>query len=304
METLAVVEVLGRRGEVVAREKIHSLPATIGRGFDSDVILDDEFVAPHHLQLEAAGDGGFRVSDLGTVNGFSVLGGPLGKSDAAASVLPGQTIRLGHSQIRIWRPDSPVAPELPALMTAARSWIEFFVWVSAGLGAVAFYSWIGATGTGREGTVINAAMMAAVAMLGWSGLWWVSSRHVNKGDTFLAHAAIAGGMIVLAVLGDLIANSLAFAFDLYNSPWNYMDDFTLMAAISFSVYRHLRLVSRKRQWVLGVLACLFVAALMLPMDYASNEQSREKLGELEIPIPLRPPWMRVADGVSPEKFFE
>lgn len=67
METLAVVEVLGRRGEVVAREKIHSLPATIGRGFDSDVILDDEFVAPHHLQLEAADDGGFRVSDLGTV---------------------------------------------------------------------------------------------------------------------------------------------------------------------------------------------------------------------------------------------
>lgn len=304
METLAVVEVLGRRGEVIAREKIHSLPATIGRGFDSDVILDDEFVAPHHLQLEAAADGGFRVSDLGTVNGFSVLSAASGKSDAAASVLPGQTIRLGHSQIRVWRPDSRVAPELPALRTAARSWIEFFVWVSAGLGAVALYSWIGATGSGREGTVINAAMMAAVAMLGWSGLWWVSSRHVNKGDTFFAHAAIAGGMIVLAVLGDLIANSLAFAFDLYNSLWNYMDDFTLMAAISFSVYRHLRLVSRKRQWVLGVLACLFVAALMLPMDYASIEQNREKLGELDIPPSLRLPWVRIVDGVSPEKFFE
>ena len=39
MEPLAVVEVLGRRGEVVAREKIHSLPATIGRGFDSDVTI-------------------------------------------------------------------------------------------------------------------------------------------------------------------------------------------------------------------------------------------------------------------------
>ena len=57
METLAVVEVLGRRGEVVAREKIRSLPASIGRGFDNDVILDDEFVAPRHLQLDAADDG-------------------------------------------------------------------------------------------------------------------------------------------------------------------------------------------------------------------------------------------------------
>ena len=304
METLAVVEVLGRRGEVVAREKIHSLPATIGRGFDSDVILDDEFVAPHHLQLEAADDGGFRVSDLGTVNGFSVLGGASGKSDAAASVLPGQTIRLGHSQIRVWRPDSQVAPELPALRTAARSWIEFFVWVSAGLGAVAFYSWIGATGSGRDGTIIFAAMSAAVVMFGWSGLWWISSRNAHKGDTFLAHAAIAGGMVCLVALSDFMDNSLAFAFDLYSSTGSNNGGFMVFAAISFSVYRHLRLVSRKRKWMLGVLSCLSVAALLLLIGYASGEQNREKLGELEIPSSLRLPWMRVVDGVSPEKFFE
>ena len=304
METLAVVEVLGRRGEVVAREKIHSLPATIGRGFDSDVILDDEFVAPHHLQLEAADDGGFRVSDLGTVNGFSVLGGPLRKSDAAASVLPGQTIRLGHSQIRVWRPDSRMAPELPALRTAARSWIEFFVWVSAGLGAVALYSWVGATGSGRGGTIIFAAMSATVVMLGWSGLWWISSRNAHKGDTFLAHAAIAGGMVCLVALSDFMDNSLAFVFDLHSSTGGNSGGLMVVAAISFSVYRHLRLVSRKRKWVLGVLACLFVVALMFLIGYASNEQSREKLGEMEIPSSLRLPWMRVVDGVSPEKFFE
>lgn len=304
METLAVVEVLGRRGEVVAREKIHSLPATIGRGFDSDIILDDEFVAPRHLQLETADDGGFRVSDLGTVNRFSVVGGPSGKSDGAANVSPGQTIRLGHSQIRIWRPDSPVTPELPVLRTAARSWIEFIVWVSAALGIVTLYSWIGATGTGRDGTVTYATMMTAIAMLGWSGLWWISSRQPHKGDTFLAHAAIAGGMVCLVALGEFSVNSLAFAFDLYNSPWDEMNDFMLWAAISFSVYRHLRLVSRKRKAILGALACLFVLALILPMRYANTEQNREKLGELEIPSSLRPPWMRVADGVSPEKFFE
>jgi hypothetical protein len=304
METLAVVEILGRRGEVVAREKINSLPASIGRGFDCDIILDDEFVAPRHLHIDVAEDGGFRVSDLGTVNRFSVVGGPSGKSNGAASVSPGQTIRLGHSQIRIWRPDSPVAPELAVLRTAARSWIEFIVWVSAAIGIVALYSWVGATGTGRDGTITYATMMTAVAMLGWSGLWWISSRHAHKGDTFLAHTAIAGGMVCLVLLGDLMANSLAFAFDLYNSPWNVMADFTLWAALSFSVYRHLRLVSRKRKWLLGTLACFFVAALLIPMDYANKEQNREKLGELEIPSSLRPSWMRVVDGVSPEKFFE
>ena len=304
METLAVVEVLGRRGEVIAREKIHSLPATIGRGFDSDIILDDEFVAPRHLQLDAADDGGFRVSDLGSVNGFSVFGGASGKSPGGAVVLPGQTIRFGHSQIRIWRPDSPVAPELPVLRTAARSWVEFIAWFSAAIGLAAAYGWIEATGSGRDGTIAYVMMVTAVAILGWSGLWWISGRHSQKGDAFLAHAAIAGGMVCLVVLGDLLANSLAVAFGLFNAPWTAMPDFMLFAAISFSVYRHLRLVSLKHKWVLGGLASLLVAALILPMAYVNKEERREKLGAIEMPSTLKPPWVRVVGGVSPEGVFE
>ena len=38
MEALAIIEVLGRNGEIRHRERLFALPAIIGRGFDADLM--------------------------------------------------------------------------------------------------------------------------------------------------------------------------------------------------------------------------------------------------------------------------
>ena len=99
-------------------------------------------------------------------------------------------------------------------------------------------------------------------------------------------------------------NTLIFAFNIYSWPWSDLNDFVLWLTVSYCIYRHLRLISRKRRWVLGAMSALFVAALILPARYTLSEYGRENVGEMQIPSSLRPPWMRVADGVTPEEFVK
>ena len=73
MEALAVVEILGRNGEILRRERLFSLPAFIGRGFDADLMIDDPYIAGRHLLLNVHEENGFTLTDLGTINRFSIL---------------------------------------------------------------------------------------------------------------------------------------------------------------------------------------------------------------------------------------
>ena len=113
MEALAVIELLGRNGEIIHRERLFSLPAVIGRGFDVAFMIDDQHVAAHHLRLDAADSGNFVLTDMGTHNGFSIPARSSQPQQGSVEIDAGEVIRFGHSQIRIWRADSVVSPELP-----------------------------------------------------------------------------------------------------------------------------------------------------------------------------------------------
>ena len=43
---------------------------------------------------------------------------------------------------------------------------------------------------------------------------------------------------------------------------------------------------------------------MVSNIYIDAETSRYKIGELSLPSMMRPPWMRIVEGVSPEDFLE
>lgn len=46
----------------------------LGRAGDSDVLLDDVTVSPHHAQIRRTEEGGLELRDLGSVNGTYVNG--------------------------------------------------------------------------------------------------------------------------------------------------------------------------------------------------------------------------------------
>ncbi|NQD36033.1 FHA domain-containing protein [Permianibacter sp. IMCC34836] len=108
MATTLILEIVSRgRGQPQYR-RVRHLPYRIGRGYDNDLILADDTVSADHLQLEQGTDGGIRARNLSHENGSRLGHRKLGFVPEDLS-LPA-TLQLGHTQIRVLKPDTVVAP--------------------------------------------------------------------------------------------------------------------------------------------------------------------------------------------------
>ncbi len=305
MEALAVIEVLGRSGEVLHRERLFSLPAVIGRGFDVDLMIDDPHIAAHHLRLEAADSGAFVLSDMGTRNGFSIHSRSSQPQQGSIEISAGEVIRFGHSQIRIWRADSVVSPELPA----GNAWKPQSVllpalWIFAALGLAGIFAWLDATGPNRDSTVGTKVMTMAIGIFIWSSFWWISSRSSRGSSAYLAHVSVAANLVVILFLSGFAERTAIFSFDLYQYWSGHFSDALFAACVAFGVYRHLRLISRKPRRVLGALSVALTAAVFVPTSYISSHSDLDKIGQMDLPATLHPPWVRVVEGGSIEGFLK
>lgn len=304
MATLAVIEVLGRNGQSVRRERLATLPAVIGRGFEADLALDDPYLAASHLMLDADEENGFTLTDLGSLNGFSITARGKQRQHTTVHIKAGDAIRLGHTQIRIWRADSVLAPEILDKSTSdARGWITFCIWLLLAPGLMSLLTWVDATGPGRYGAVSLEFLGWAAAVLLWSGLWWLASRSAHRVTTFSAHGTVGASTLFISVTALLAMNSVLFGFDLYQSEHGAGSAIVLGACIALGVYRHLRLISRKSRLSLFSIALAVAATLILPAHYTLQQGDLDQVGRMDIPGPLRLPWMRMVNGISPEEFL-
>ncbi|MEB3962872.1 FHA domain-containing protein, partial [Streptomyces kunmingensis] len=78
---------------------LHGGQIRVGRSADADVPLDDPDVSRLHCAVTLAADGQVSVVDLGSTNGTTVDGRPLG--DRPLRLSPGALLRLGESALRV-----------------------------------------------------------------------------------------------------------------------------------------------------------------------------------------------------------
>lgn len=100
--------------------KRHTLtkPITVlGRSSSCDIVLDDSGVSRKHLELRVTKSGTI-ASDLGSTNGIFIEG----NKTAAATLVDGNVITVGHTRITFWEPRlSTLSPaeETPPIFTPA-----------------------------------------------------------------------------------------------------------------------------------------------------------------------------------------
>ena len=104
-----IIEEISRGQKLIGRHKFSQTRVTIGRGYQSDIILADPHVCPEHLVITNDGEC-WRVEDKNSING-SFLGE--GKTTADRHIIrSGDVITLGKSQIRVIFPYHPVVPSI------------------------------------------------------------------------------------------------------------------------------------------------------------------------------------------------
>ncbi len=85
-----------REGTIVIEGRGRQAPITIGRGADNTLPIDDPLVSRHHASATREGDG-FRVEDLGSLNGTYVNGVAIRN----AHLGPHDLLSIGHLELRV-----------------------------------------------------------------------------------------------------------------------------------------------------------------------------------------------------------
>lgn len=305
-----LVEILGGHGRVLSRERLvlaaDTRAFTIGRSVQADVTLDDAHAAALHASIEITPEGRILVTDLGTVNGVVVDGKRhQGEGKAAGLAVPGGTLEIGRTRLRIRTAHETLAPEKPDPLRPASSlrdpaWIAGFGALACGL-QLAYTGWLGAP---RDlAAVIVTTMISGVLAAGaWVAFWALLSRVMQGEWRWLRHAAIFLGIAAVFVAVSAIVELLWFLFSL--PQWNTRAAWIGAVAFGCALYLHLMHASSLTARRAAVIACV-VPALSAGTGYwVESRQQMRNVNYIGSSVRIYPPSLRLTKAGAIDDYFQ
>lgn len=303
MTRAAVIEVLGRDGQVRSIHKLQTWPASIGRSPDCDIVLDDAHMAGAHAELDWTEDAGPQLRLLPSINGGWLGERRLATSEAAA--LGGQALfQLGATQLR-WRSTAqPLAPEQPLERHQHRVVKPSALWLAIALPvwllSLAFEQWLGAD-PGTPLIEYAAPVLGPLgAVLAWAALWALVTQLFQHRFPFGTHLRrVLAWLLAFYVLGNVLPG-LAYAFSL---PRLMAVEEVLMAFGSAGlIWWHAEVVwPRARRRLAVVLGVLLVFGMGLTI--ARRQDQQHWLGPTYLSA-LPPPALRLVSPKPPEALID
>jgi hypothetical protein len=293
------VEILSRQRDVVSRFRIDGPEARIGRGYDSDVVVDDPYVAAQHLRIFRDETGQLVAEDMGSVNGTFLDGG---NSRLARIVVDGRNpIRIGRTYLRIReighavereRIAGPERRRLPIVLTMALG--------VAILGILVLDIWLGQTVEARASSYVTPLLTVTAILLGWVTIWALMSRIFSGRSRFVGNLMIAlAGAVAFALYADF-ARVAAFAWALSGViTYQYVAAWLILGVMCFL---HLREVGRVRLWLkAGLVTALVVTAI--GVQTLQRSEAFSDSGRQVATWQLMPPSFRAVSFHDQSAFF-
>jgi hypothetical protein len=292
---------------VHTRHRLERFPATVGRAYSNDVILDDPKVSAEHLRIDRREDGALVLRDVGSDNGtwrvqpWTQL--------AELELAPDTRVAVGDTVLRFRARNHAVPPtvvstvsgeprervfEHPRAFPVAMLSLLLFSALASYLGNYARTDW---------GELTVALVMPLTLTLLWAGGWAVASRISRRHFHYRAHATIGALVLLGAVALPLLVAALGFSLGLGASlSWVYHATFLLL--MGWGLFWHLRYVARwepARLVRVLVVVTLAFGAVSRANDLLGNEPFSTSL---DFSRTLLPPVFRVARAQPVESFFE
>jgi len=301
MDALIYIEVLDRHGQVAARHAAQNLPVRIGRAYDNDLILEDPYLAPHHLVLERGPAGELELVDAGSRSGLFRTGAR--ERLTRTHVDPDTRYRAGKTEFRIRSPAYAVAEELvEAAPARLRAPLAALTSVMAMAAVVLFDVW---SGTFQKTDLTKFAswpVVAVLALLVWAGAWGLAGRLLSGASRSATHVTVGA----LGVIGAFVAvdqsDYLAFALSVPGTQ--YLTLAAVWAILACGLWRHLSLALRNagRGATLAAVA-VATAGVGLFALYVHLQQV-DDLNRMAFSTAIKVPVVRLVDGSQAEEFFQ
>jgi len=301
------VEVLDRLGRVKERLRIEHFPATIGRAYSCDVILDDRFVSPQHLRFERDQEGRLFAEDLQSTNGVQRLA-PFG-AIARVPVEDDLRLRLGHTVIRLRTGDHPIEPAARLITSVLPAGVLGNRFVSLGLCTAALLlfnldDYLTYYERFSPLRVLSQSALFVLLLLTWAGVWSLVSRVLTQSFHFLEHCTVAA--LWALVLGGFVhfTDYYAFAFSADQSAivLGWVGAVPLLAGL---LYSHLRFCSAAPpvRLLLRSTAVSSAAVGLAGLVILGAKIEQEWPTALSFSWQLKPPVFQLAPSRGVEEFF-
>jgi pSer/pThr/pTyr-binding forkhead associated (FHA) protein len=294
------VEVLSRHRDVVARFRVASDEAHIGRGYDNDVVIDDPYVAARHVHVFRDEAGRLVAEDAGSKNGMFVDRDSARK--ARIVIDPERPIRIGHTHVRI-RESAHAVPLERVAGVRMRAWPAVVIAAGLGvsvLGVEALRAWLLQTGEPRVSTYLTSLLFITALALIWVSVWTILSRIFSGQARFLQNLLIGLSGFLAVSLQRELAQFAAFAFTWPAViSYEYALQWCIVAAACFF---HLREAGRSHLVLKGAaVATLLVLAVTVQTVLQSETVS--DAGQQATVRRLLPPALRLAPVRAESDFF-
>ncbi|WP_036168596.1 FHA domain-containing protein [Massilia sp. 9096] len=295
------IEILARSGDVLQRHRVDALPIRIGRGYDNDFILDDDYAAARHAVVEWVGETGAAgqpvLRDLGSMNGIVHKG----KRQASVSLAGDTVVRIGHTSIRVRPAAFAVAPELAD--RTLHGW-EGVLPGAAGALLIGLFSlfarWIADTGYFEYVRYVEAVAWGIGAALLWSGAWAFANRLFGRHARLGRHLFIIGCGVVALGGYALLASTLGYAFSL--EAFTHYASHVATVLVAATIYFHLCTIKppnrRRYRWI-----CTGLAVLGSVLILTANVQRTGRFSDELYMATLMPPQLRVSQDKGVDQFM-
>ncbi|MEQ9450416.1 MAG: FHA domain-containing protein [Pseudomonadales bacterium] len=213
-----VVEVSQRGGRSQEYHRFEQRQATIGRGYNCDVILPDPYVDAQHLRVVNDLEG-LRLEVLSEAAFTQVHG--KASHGAVQPITSGTRITLGNTQIRVLASDHPVDPVLNLSRTdriinqLSRPWVVVLV-------TAAFFALTGLSvyyNTTREFELskwLTQTLSPGIGAIAWVAISALITRVVRHQSRFLQHWLFMLAFLTASLLYRYINEILAFNLGIHN----------------------------------------------------------------------------------------
>jgi hypothetical protein len=306
VDEVIFLEVL--EGDTVhARHRLERFPASVGRGYTNDVILDDPKVSAEHLRIERREDGALVLRDVGSHNGTYRVEpwAPLAELELA----PDTRVAVGDTVLRFRGRSHPVedtlvgpAPSAPRARVFERP-RTFSLALLALLCASLLEEYLSNYGRTDWGELTVALVAPLALVLLWAGGWSVASRIARRQFHYRTHAAIATLVLLSGIVLPMLLTLVGFSLGV-GGGMPLLHYVAFMGLMGWGLYWHLRYVTRwdpRRLMRVLVVVTLAFGALSRADDLLGNESFSDSL---DFPRTLLPPAFRVAGARPVEAFFE
>lgn len=302
METL-VIQTGVRHGRIAEVVRSHDDSFTIGRGFDNDLVLTDLHIAPQQLKFSRESSG-WKLIVLDDTNPVMLNGVKV--EDSPVDVKSGDRVSVGRTKLSLFAEDHPVGETKKLLLQnwlsgqPSPAFIPIAVLLLAGLidFCIAFFEV--STDLKWQEPVMT-VVASTLFVLIWSGIWAVTgriARHQHQFGTQLIGTSVIG---VFSTVLLTVAVYLAYPF--HSASIQAVVGW-LVAFITIALLLRFNLMVATNVQRPAAVACI-VTGLMMASFFSLTYLGKAKTFEYK-PVyssSLKPPVLRVLDGVSSDAYF-